>query len=341
MNSSNLLLLTGDEIYELLRERERDILEAVKLAYQAHDRGNTIMPANSYLRFPDKEKERIIAKIAYLGEGFEIAGIKWISSFPGNLAKNLERASAALILNSIETGRPIAILESSIISAKRTAASAALAAQYLWQEDSVSSVGLVGCGLINFETLRFLLAVYPELANVNLYDLSPERSEQFKSKCLQLKPDLKIQIGQSFSEALERSPIISLATTAVIPHVNSLNGCCDNAVILHISVRDFSPEVILQADNVVDDIEQVCSNSTSLHLTEQQVGDRDFIRCTLGEVLNGKISARDPQKSVSIFTPFGLGILDLAVAKLTETLARERKFGAIIPSFFPTSWLER
>ncbi|WP_204103601.1 MULTISPECIES: 2,3-diaminopropionate biosynthesis protein SbnB [Spirulina sp. CCY15215] len=340
-NSGNLLLLTGDEIDELLRDREQDILEAVKLAYQAHDRGNTIMPANSYLRFPNKEKERIIAKPAYLGEGFEVAGIKWISSFPGNLAKNLERASAALILNSIETGRPTAILESSIISAKRTAASAALAAQYLWPQETVSGVGLVGCGLINFETLRFLLAIYPDIGNLNLYDLSPERAEQFKSKCGQLKPDLNIQICSSFAELLERSPIVSLATTAVNPHINSLKNCCENAVILHISLRDFLPEVILQADNIADDIEQVCSNNTSLHLTEQQVGDRNFIRGTLGGILNGKIAPYNSQKSMSIFNPFGLGILDMAVAKLTQTLAREQKIGTIIPSFFPKSWLER
>ena len=75
-NSRNLLLLTGNEIDNLLCNRDQDILEAVKLAYQAHDRGNTIMPANSYLRFPNKEKERIIAKPAYLGESFEVAGIK-------------------------------------------------------------------------------------------------------------------------------------------------------------------------------------------------------------------------------------------------------------------------
>ena len=125
----NILLLKGSEIDDLFRGEEAAILAAVKAAYQAHAKGLDHMPPNSYLRFPGMEKERIIAKAAYLGGDFHTAGLKWIASFPNNLSKGIERASATLILNSPETGRPTAIMESSIISAKRTAASAALAAQ--------------------------------------------------------------------------------------------------------------------------------------------------------------------------------------------------------------------
>lgn len=341
LNLDSLLLLTGNEIDKLLHNRDKDILAIVQQAYQAHERGNTIMPPNAYLRFLNKEKERIIAKPAYLGEDFEVAGIKWIASFPENLAKNLERASATLVLNSVETGRPIAILESSIISAKRTAASAALAAQHLWAWDTVETVGLVGCGLINFETLRFLLSVYPDIKNVILHDLIPERAEIFKQKVLQLNPQLNIRLTNELNEVLKKSLIISLATTAVNPHISSLSGCQNHAVILHISLRDLMPQVILNAYNVVDDIEQVCSNKTSLNLAEQQVGHRKFIRSTIGEILNGKRPKDNFENSVSIFSPFGLGILDMAVAKLVSTFAQKQHLGTVIPDFLPKSWLER
>ena len=331
---SGLTLLTGDQLHKLLQGREEEIIETVRLAYQACDRGNAVMPANSYLRFPGMEKERIIAKIAYLGEAFDAAGIKWISSFPKNIAKNLERASACLILNSPVTGRPTALLEGSIISAKRTAASAALAATCLWQGRKVSSVALIGCGLINFETLGFLLCCFPEISETALYDLDPDRALQFGDKVSALWPGLSVRIAGSLEEAASRSQFLSLATTAVTPHVEPLDNR-DDLLILHLSVRDLSPETVLAADNVVDDVDQVCSNSTSLHLAEQAVGHRRFVRCTLGEILNGSQPARDGKSRTTIFTPFGLGALDVGVGELARNLALQQGLGLAVSDFFP------
>ena len=336
-----MLLLTGDEIHELLRDREKEILETVKLAYMACDRGNVFMPANSYLRFPGKDKERIIAKIAYLGESFESAGIKWISSFPENIARNIERASAALILNSVETGRPTAFLEGSIISAKRTAASAALAASCLWQQREVTSVGLIGCGLINFETLRFLISCFPGLSQATLYDLSRDRADHFRAKASRSWPALKVRIGGVFGETPDPFQILCLATTAVTPHVKSLPSGDNKKLILHLSVRDLAPGIILDADNVVDDADQVCSNATSLHLAEQKVGHRGFIRCTLGEILNGSEPADAENGRTTIFTPFGLGALDVGVAELVRSLALQEGAGQEVRGFFPKPWSER
>jgi ornithine cyclodeaminase len=345
MKDDDILLLNGDLIVSLFQGRELEILQAIKAAYQIHARGDSSLPHSNFLRFPDREKNRIIALPAYLGGDADIAGLKWISSFPDNLALGMERASAVLILNSAQTGRTRSILESSVISAKRTAASAALAARSLRREESLATVdrvGIIGAGLINFETVRFLLATHPHLTTLSIFDLSQERAKQFEHKCQQLSPKLTIKIVSEPKIVFRDSAIVTLATTASKPHIFELSECCKDSIILHTSLRDLSPEIILSADNIVDDIDHVCRAETSIHLTEQQVGNRKFIRGTIGDVFNGVIPARsNTDTKLQIFSPFGLGILDLALGQLAFKLAIEQQVGTPIESFSPTSWLDR
>lgn len=342
LNEQPLLLLKGDEIIDLLHNRENEVLQIISAAYRVHARAESSMPPNAYLRFPGMEKERIIAKPAWLGGDFNMAGIKWIASFPSNRAKNLDRASATLILNSTETGHPIAVMESSIISAYRTAASAALAAQLLASDQTdISTIGMVGCGLINYETFRFLITLFPDIQTLLLCDLNPESAAQFAQKAQALKPNLKVQLVEHFHRLLPQTQLVSIATTAVHPFIDSIEGYIPGTVFLHISLRDFTPKVILKADNIVDDIDQVCSNQTSLHLAEQQTGNRQFIRSTIGDILNGQHSTLNTSKDVHIFSPFGLGILDMALGHLVQKLALENQIGMKIQNFLPKSWLDR
>ena len=104
--SASLLVLRGNDIHGLLDARTREIVAAVRDAYTEHANGRSFLPHSVFVRFPGREKERIIALPGYLGGDDEIAGIKWIASFPGNVQSGLSRASAVMVLNSMETGRP-------------------------------------------------------------------------------------------------------------------------------------------------------------------------------------------------------------------------------------------
>ena len=340
MHDDGILMLKGEEVLSLLTGREFDVIRTVRAAYEAHRKGRSSLPHSTFLRFPDNERDRIIALPAYLGDDFKVAGVKWVSSFPGNVRLGIDRASAVVLLNSVETGRPLAILEGSIISAKRTAASAALAAQLLVGSNVPDRLGLIGCGLINHEIARFILQVFPQIKALTLYDSEAHRAEQFGDKCRTLSTEVDIEIANRVENVLSKCSLVSFATTAIAPHLYDLSMCPSGATILHISLRDLSPEIILSADNVVDDIDHVCRAQTSIHLAEQITGNRDFVRCTLADVSLGVARARKNDATILVFSPFGLGVLDLAVSKLTCNLALEQGAGMQIKSFLPKSWLD-
>lgn len=341
MRSDDLLILKGNEVLSLLEGRELELIQSVRQAYEVHARGQTSLPHSTFLLFPQAPRNRIIALPSYLGDGFQIAGMKWIASFPGNHEVGLDRASAVMILNSAETGVPTAIFEGSIISAKRTAASAALAASWLHRGSSSLAVGIIGCGLINFEIVRFLRAVFPELQRLLVFDTSAVKAVQFSDKCHALDPQISVSCANDIETVLQNTSLISFATTASQPHVRELPESREPRTILHISLRDLAPELILSCDNVVDDSDHVSRAQTSIHLAEQLCGHRGFIRSSLGDVLLGRAQARSDNNSTLVFSPFGLGILDIAVGKLVYELALQAECGTVIDSFLPVPWLQR
>lgn len=328
MSAGELLVLGAEQVAALLRDREAEVLEAVTRAYAAHGRGETMVPHSSFLRLPDG-RNRFIALPAHLGDAAAGVGLKWIASFPGNLARGLERASGLVVLSCGVTGRPRAVLEASVVSAKRTAASAALAARLL-HESPPDTVGLLGCGAINFETLRFLVHVWPTLGTVLVCDVDAERAGRFVARCRAAFAGLHLETAPDADALLSAAPVVSIATTAMRPHVDTLDAR-RVATVLHLSLRDLTSRVILAADNVTDDVDHVCREETSLHLAAQEVGHRGFIARSVPRILAGAEPGGRHHDRVTIFSPFGLGILDLAVAELVCERAASEGVGTRLP----------
>lgn len=329
-----MLILRASDVADTLAGREPDVLDIVEQTYRAHSLGRTAVPHSQFLRFPDRPLDRIIALPAFVGGPRPVAGVKWISSFPDNLRAGLPRASAVLVLNSLADGRPVAVLEASQLSAIRTAASAALAARTLAAGRPSGGFGLIGAGVINFEILRYLLAVGPDRPRVTIFDTDRRRAAEFAARAEQLVP--VIEQADRIDDALARHPLISLATTAAEPHLD-LAPCRKGTVVLHVSLRDIDPATVRAAHNIVDDADHVCRERTSLHLAEIESGDRTFIDGALGDLLNGFTACPSVDDKPVIFSPFGLGALDIAIAQFVHTLALARGVGVDVPDFLPDS----
>lgn len=307
-------VISGGQVQWALAGRETEIVALVEATYRWHAAGESVNPPSYFLRFPDRPTARIIALPASLGGEVHVDGLKWISSFPGNVAAGIPRASAVLILNDRATGYPFAVLESSIISATRTAASAVLAADTLTRtRGRPTRIGFVGAGLIARYVHTYLTGTGWSFDRIGVYDSSADGAAGFRDHLQRFGVGGRVIVYDGAEGVIRDSDLVVFATVAARPHVHEVSWFAHHPVVLHISLRDLAPEILLGATNIVDDVEHCLKADTSPHLVEQRIGSRDFLAGTLIDVLTAQVIV--PADRTVVFSPFGLGVLDLAVGK--------------------------
>jgi ornithine cyclodeaminase len=307
-------VITGAQVQRVLRGREKEIVELVAATYRLHGAGDSVNPPSYFLRFPDRPSSRIIALPASIGGPTRVDGLKWVSSFPENVAAGIPRASAVLILNDHDTGYPFACLEASIISATRTAASAVLAADQLSRgRGRPKRIGFVGVGLIARYIHTFLTGTDWSFDEISVHDLSADNAAGFHGYLEQSGTAGRVSVYDSAEQVIRSSDLEVFATVAATPHISDPSWFTHNPVVLHVSLRDLTPQILLASTNVVDDVDHCLKANTSPHLAEQLTGNRDFLHGTLDDVMAGRVTV--PRDRPVVFSPFGLGVLDLAVGK--------------------------
>jgi N-[(2S)-2-amino-2-carboxyethyl]-L-glutamate dehydrogenase len=326
-------IVTGRVTHDVIHGDVPGCIQQVEKAYLLHGAKSSINPDSYFLLFPEKPDSRIIALPAYLGGEYDVSGLKWISSFPGNVKRGFPRASAVLVLNDYETGYPFACLESSIISAARTAGSAVLAAQWMNEgQRRTRSLGIVGNGLIARYIYTFLLQAGWEIDEVWLHDTTPGESERFASSVCRADRHRAVHVAPDLATTLRSSDMVLLATTVGQPYISDASLLAHNPIVLNISLRDVSPEIILQSHNIVDDVEHVMKANTAPHLAEKLSGGRGFVTGTLPQLIQGE--CRVDRTRPIIFSPFGLGVLDLAVGKWVYDQAVAQGKAVRVDDFF-------
>jgi len=328
-------VFTGEQIHAVVRDGRRAVLNTVEAAYRAHHAGRTVNPESQFLHFPGGPSNRIISLPAHIdaGDGDGVTGIKWISSFPENITHGMPRASAVLILNDVVTGYPMACMEASIISAARTAASAMSALRCFVRSGTAVTkavrVAFVGTGLIARHVAESLPLADVPIERVVLHDLNEGYAALLAGR-IQTHLGYEAVTETSLEQTIRQADVVIFTTTASVPYVDNPDWFAHCPVVLHLSLRDLAPEVVLESYNVVDDIEHCMRAMTSLHRAEVATGHRRFVTTSLPHLLSG--GETPPRDRPIVFSPFGMGILDIAVGRwVYEKLAAQQ---APIPRFF-------
>ncbi|MGF6670824.1 MULTISPECIES: 2,3-diaminopropionate biosynthesis protein SbnB [Pseudomonas] len=326
-------VVPGAAVKNILNGLRQDAIELVAQTYLTHERGETVNPDSYFLRFPEQPANRIIALPAAIvdSEGDQsVSGIKWIASYPDNIKSGIPRASAVLILNDPDTGYPYALLEGALISAVRTAASAVLGAWWLnGQNKRAPRLSIVGGGVIARNILETFISDDWSFDRVEIHDLNTESAEALAAFAEQLAvPQVQIV---PLADALS-ADIVVFATSAGEPYVKGNGTFRPGQIVLNISLRDIGAEIIEESYNYFDDVTHCLKANTSPHLAEQKYGHRDFVTGTVAQLIRGDLQvSRDKPL---IYSPFGMGILDLAIGRMVHDIAVKEGQAVAIPSFF-------
>src|SRR4051812_22602959 len=127
-----------------------EAISSVRDAFVRHRRGEWVMPAKVYLDSPPHGDFR-----AMPARGGELAMLKWISSFPSNRDRALPTVIGVLVISDATTSEPLAILDAGAVTALRTGAVAAVAAEAL---AGGRGAAVIGCGVNGVYAARSLAA---------------------------------------------------------------------------------------------------------------------------------------------------------------------------------------
>lgn len=150
------------------------IIGLLETAFREKGEGRVEMPPKPGVH--PKGDAFIHAMPAYI-PALRSAGVKWVSGFPSNQALGLPYITGLLILNDVDTGLPVAVMDCTWITAYRTAAASALSARYLARADS-ETVGVLACGVQGRTNLEAMAALFP-VRRAYAYDILPDVRRRF------------------------------------------------------------------------------------------------------------------------------------------------------------------
>lgn len=323
-----ILILSDKDVEQLLTMDE--VIKLVELAFREKGLKKVRMPPKVYLFF-DRYQGDLRAMPAY-SESLDIAGVKLVNSHPLNPSLyGLPTVMAMIALFDPKTGRPLCIMNGTLITGARTGAAAAVATKYLARPNS-EVVGIIGAGyLAKFHLDSFLRIL--NLRRACLYDIVKAKAEKLARE-FEEKYGVKAVVANSPRECVEAVDVLTTLTPARSPIVKSEwvhEGLHINAMGADApGKQELDPEILRRAKIVVDDVEQAShSGEINVPLSQGIIG-LDSIYAELGEIVAGLKRGRESDKEVTVFDSTGLAIQDVVTAHYVYSEALKKGLGARI-----------
>ena len=323
MKLGSILYLSRRDV-EAIQLPMQEIIDTLGEMFKEKGRGKVEMPPKPGIHTqPDAF---IHAMPAYI-PSLQAAGVKWVSGYPANQTKGLPYITGLLILNDPETGVPLAVMDCTWITAKRTGAATAIAAKYLARPEC-SSVGIVACGVQGRSNLEALACLF-KIRKVKAYDLYPDVAQRYARE-MSDHFQMDIEPVKALPEAVKGVDIV--VTSGPIlknPQPTIEPGWLTQGSFA--SLVDFDSYWQGAALHEMDKL------ATDDHAQMNYYRKEGYFRKTpaayadLGEIAAGQKPGRESEKERTASINLGLALDDMATAIRIYQRAKARGIGTELP----------
>jgi ornithine cyclodeaminase len=328
-----MIILNAENVRKALPMAE--VIQAMKQAYASLSDGKADVPLRTRLSLPSHEAVSLFMPAYVITEQAEALAVKVVSLFPKNPSRGLAFIQAVVIAFEADTGRAMALLEGSTLTAIRTGAGSGAAIDLLSRPDS-SVAAVFGAGVQGRTQLEAACSVR-KLDRAWVYDPDLEKAKAFAKEMAGQGPIPRdLRPASASQEAIADVDIICTATTSTTPVFEDR----DLKPGVHISaIGSYTPEMqevpaetIKRAKVIVDSRPAVLAETGDL-IKPMQEGliTQAHIFAELGEIVLGRKPGRESEKEITYFKSVGIAVQDAMAAQLALKNAREKGLGQEIP----------
>lgn len=309
---SELLVLDRAQVEQLITIKECNDAVATVFAEAARGRANNL-PAVAQMQ---EDGSRFMLKAGYMGTG-RIFGLKAISGFPKNPERfGLPKIQATIYLWEGESGRLVAMMDGTYITAIRTGSAGAVGARVLGPR-KIERIAMIGTGTQGRAQLAALLAEN-SAREVTAWSPDEGRRTEYAAAMSRLH-HLPVTPVASVEEAVTGADVIVTATWAYDVLVKQA-WVKPGAYIAAIGadgpgMQELDPAILRTGKVVVDDLQQ-CAQIGELNVhVRDGLYSLSAVHGTIGEVLAGLKPGRERDDEITIFDSTGVGLQDVVVAE--------------------------
>lgn len=244
-------------------------------------------------------------------------GVKVATVFPDNGAKSMPSVMGAYLLLSGTTGEPLALLDGTELTARRTAAASALASRYLSRPDCERLL-MVGTGKLAPHLIAAHASQRP-ICNVLIWGRSAEKARTLAAQLD--RPKFRVAATEDLEEAARGAHVISCATLSDAPLIHGdwlqPGQHVDLVGAFKPSLRETDDKAVSRAAVFVDTRDGALTEGGDLvQAIAAGAFSPDAVRGDLADLARGAVPGRNVYNQITLFKSVGTAIEDLAAAKL-------------------------